>query len=311
MKFKNEFGHEIECTTEEYLTLMQKSTESQKSNTIATNIMPSYVQEKSNIVSKRYRTPNISLLEERKEKLKELLKAKEGSTVGVQQIAEAFGVICSGQFYKYVQKLAKGLHHIHCENNRYWYSEKKLTPSLNQLEDKKENQSRKRMTFISSRGNYLMRTYNKTREEAFKIASEEYANHGSIGVPATSEPLKIDESKLQSTATVKQTPTTSVTKENINDSSFPYIWPIDEKSIPYFEMLVKDTIGNGSKIAYFDVTKVCQPIARFGEGWNGRLWHEFVEQFLRNAHHVAAYFSVPNKFKYEKMGNYEYIIYVK
>ena len=88
---------------------------------------------------------------------------------------------------------------------------------------------------------------------------------------------------------------------------FPHIYPIAKSSLKALEDYVKHIIGVRGRITYRDVSLVAE--TTIGE-WTGRIYHEFVEQFLIQQKKILTCFNVTGKFVYSKDSQgYEYIKY--
>lgn len=143
----------------------------------------------------------------------------------------------------------------------------------------------KRMSFIQKQAKYYMGQYDWDFEKARAQASEDWNNKTSLGkVGPTAKPEQLSRTDLE----------------------FPTIFPVPEQNIGQVESVVRNMLSTTKKLQYFDVKWIG---LKEGEDWTGRLWIEFLNQFLLNSKKIAKAFNIKNKFKHTKINEYDVIIY--
>lgn len=183
----------------------------------------------------------------------------------------------------------------------------------------------RRMKFIHTHIKYLTRlTPTMPYEEAFRRASfkwkEEYEakykfdKKKDIQERANSLVKDIDEEQKVKEREESKSVVDEVKEKVRNEKivfveEFPYIFPVKQESMNELKNLIHHMIGNNGRIKYFDVKGVAQINPEVAIEWNGRLFHEFVIEFLRKSKIIADYFNVPNKFKHILDNGYDCIVY--
>jgi hypothetical protein len=155
------------------------------------------------------------------------------------------------------------------------------------VEKKAETQSRNasELKFISNRTKHLANTLQIDYEKARELAISEVNN--------------------------KSKAFTITPAKNIVEN-FPVIRILDSNSQSLIEDMLKNMIGMGGTLTYYEVinTLKVEPTTNGGE-WDGKVWHYFIAELLQKSSEISDYFCVVNRFKHEIRGKYEVLSYKK
>ena len=271
MKFTDMNGIEIECSPAEYLELQGSQSQSQ-SQPLKKIFKP----------KKKIKSGRTVDWKERMIIVKQYLESNSDKSFSISGISNHFKFGCGDASMILKRKLINDndVKKI-IKRSRIKFASKefrkikKLDYNSKVSKPKIEDMRVKRLNFINSRcKNLQIQDIHMSRDKALSIASSEWKNKGKI--------VKV--------------------KVETEDDTFPPLYGVTAKSEPTVIARISECISHGRNIGYFDLKEVCE--------WkSGVTLVYFINSFMNNKTKIAKFFSVPDKFRTEKINNYDYIIY--
>ena len=278
MKVKLNTGEIVECTVQEFLELKDSGLLG------APKISKEEIPRKEKVVvvdnavkgARHYSTEEIDIIKEHYKKgytfLKKMLSGRTKKSVMMKVLRlQDEGVI---------EKIRMPI------VNR----KRKKEPIRKHKSPEKEIDGRvKRMRFINQRAIHYCHSLGWAFEKARFKAIEDYNNKA----PAFNKSSPVVQKKNK-----------GIIKDS--DLIFPAVFPVPEENTPKVEQVVLNMMNTTKRLNYFDMKWI--PLGDDKE-WNGRLWVEFVTQFMLNSTKIAKALNIPNGFRRTRVRGFDVIEY--